>query len=103
MPGSHQPSEIHLLTAFRTIYYQLVQNVHETVAELAETNRLVRLGNSIDEFNEQVQQVSKYTTCSISIGIETITLYPVSFLTFSKAMNMEFCAQASQLCRKKSE
>ena len=67
MSENHHPSQTHLLTAFRTIYYQLVQNVQETVTELAETNRLVQLGNSIDEFNEQVQQVS--TTCLLNGSI----------------------------------
>jgi hypothetical protein len=70
MSESHQlePSHAQLLTAFRTIYYQLVHNVQEAVTRHAETNRLAQLGDKIDEFNEQVQQVSIFWI-NISINI----------------------------------
>jgi hypothetical protein len=67
MPEIHQ-ADAQLLTAFRTIYYQLVDNVQEAVTELAEAHRLAQLGDTIDEFNEQVQQVSIFWI-NISIGI----------------------------------
>jgi len=60
MSEIHQAGHTELLTAFHTIYYQLVHSVQEAVTGHAETNRLSQLGNSIDEFNEQVQQVSDF-------------------------------------------
>lgn len=57
MSENHQANYAQLLTAFRTTYYQLVDNVQEAVTGHADTHRLVQLGDSIDELNEQVQQV----------------------------------------------
>jgi hypothetical protein len=58
MSEIHQGNHTQLLTAFRTIYYQLVDNVQEAVTNNSETHRLAQLGDKIDELNEQVQQVS---------------------------------------------
>lgn len=57
-------TETELLTAFWTIYFQLVENMQEAVTGHAETHRLAQLG---DKINEQVQQVSIYWIY-ISIG-----------------------------------
>lgn len=60
-------TETKLLTAFWTIYFQLVENMQEAVTGHAETHRLAQLGDKINEFNEQMQQVSIYWIY-ISIG-----------------------------------
>jgi hypothetical protein len=96
----HESSHAQLLTAFRTIYYQMVHNVQEAVTGNAETHRLAQLGDKIDEFNEQVQQVSMFWI-NTSIGI--FIFLAISSLKFLIAMNMEFFARVLRLCKKKSE
>ena len=58
MSEIHQTDHPQLLTAFRIKYFQLVDDVQEAVNGYAETHRLAQLGDSIDAFNKQVQQVS---------------------------------------------
>lgn len=72
-------SEIHqsnaeLLTAFRTIYFQMVENVQEAVVGHAETHKLAQLGDKIDEFNEQVKQVSIFC---LNISIRVFIFYAI--------------------------
>ena len=97
MSNISQTSQIELLTAFQAIYYQLVHNVQVAVAGNAEMNRLAQIGDSIDEFNVQIQQVSQ------SEYLYQILCLFASFLKHLTPMNMKFFLQVSQSCKKKFE
>jgi hypothetical protein len=92
---AEQDRSYDLRTAFHSHYHQFVHTVEESMEHATDSTVLARLGDSIDEF---VQLVNEVNSISIDFTDVALTIDISTRLSFTE-MNWKSCAQALLPCK----